>query len=158
MTTTQGNSPQVADFRGRVEQRVNEGGRFGNPVWSDREDGSTLTTRWPLTEDLYLEVTIRPLLPQVRVGIVTDDRWKSEEIEQSVQDSGDNMAEFLEVALAEVGLDWEDPPVEHYRHEGRWFSFITPIELQSLDDLATRELKDRVTHLIEGYANSYGTL
>ena len=158
MPITEAQVKQVADFRAWVEQRLDREGRFGAPCWADREDGSTLTTRWPIGETLYLEVTLRPMLPQVRVGIVTDDRWKSEEIEQAIQDSGDSMVEFLEVALSEVGLDWEDPPVEHYRHEGVWYSFMTPIDLTSLDELHDDATHNKIMLLIDGYANSYGKL
>ncbi len=158
MTLTQAQTQQLADFRYWVEHLVSADGRFGEPERSDREDGSTLTTRWSVAEDLHLEVSLRPLIPQVRVGMVTDDRWKSEEIEQAIQDSGDSMSEYLELAFSEVGLDWEEPPVEHYRHEGKWFSFVTPLELPSLDALNDRPVRDQIAQMIRGYTNSYGNL
>jgi len=158
MAITQEQQTLVTDFRGWVERRLADEGRFGAPQWSDRDDGSTLTTRWSVAEDAMIEVALRPLIPQLRVGLVTDDRWKSEEIEQGIQDSGDSMSEYLEVALSEVGLDWEDPPVEHYRHEGTWYSFITPIELGSLDELGSNAVREKTKMLIDGYANSYGAL
>jgi hypothetical protein len=68
------------------------------------------------------------------------------------------MSEYLEIALAEAGLDWVDPPVEHYRDQGRWYSFVTPIDLQRPSDLADAALRTKVTQLIEGYISSYGTL
>lgn len=158
MTSTPQSSPAVEDFRAWIENQLDADDRFGEADTFDREDGSTLTTRWSLSDDLLLEVTLRPLIPQVRVGVVTEDRWKSEEIEQAIEDSGDTMSEYLEIALAEAGLDWLDPPVEHYRDQGRWFSFITPIDLKRPEDLADAGLRQRVMQLINGYVDSYGAL
>ncbi|HRX84782.1 MAG TPA: hypothetical protein P5572_07170 [Phycisphaerae bacterium] len=158
MAITQEQTKQVEEFRAWVEQQLDGDDRFGTSDTFDREDGSTLTTRWTLSDDLMLEVTVRPLIPQVRVGVVTEDRWKSEEIEQAIEDSGDNMSEYLEVALAEVELDWVDPPVEHYRDQGRWYSFVTPIDLTRLAELSDAAVQKKVLQLIDGYVNSYGSL
>jgi hypothetical protein len=107
---------------------------------------------------LYVQVSLRPLIPQIRIGVVTDDRWKSEEIEQAVQDSGDTMDEFLELGLSDAGLDWEAPPVEHYRDQGKWFSFITPLEIDTIEKLADDAVREKVIQVIKGYSLSYGKL
>lgn len=158
MVLTEAQIQTIAQFRTWVDERLAADAAFGPPVHSDRPDLSTLTTRYRLGRKLHLEVTIRPLLPQVRVGIVTDDRWRSEELEDGVESSGDSMEEFLEVAFAEAGLDWEEPPVEHYRHEGTWYSYITPVDLKSLDELSAPELREKVGRMIAGYVASYGQL
>lgn len=158
MGLTEIQAAQVADFRNWLEGRLAGDERLGPPLRDDHEDGSTLTTRHRLGEDLYLEVALRPLIPQVRVGIVTDNRWKSEELEDAVESSGDTMAEFLEVAFAEAGLDWENPPVEHYRDQGRWFTFITPLALDDLQELADDALRAKTLQMIAGYLASYGRL
>lgn len=158
MTITQHQAQLVAEFRAWLDQRFAADDRYAEPQRFDRADGSTLTTRWPIGNRLMLEVTVRPLIPQVRVGIVTDDRWRSGEIEDAIETSGDSMSEFLEVALAEVGLDWSDPPVEHYREQGKWFSFATPVELQSLDELADAALRGKICQVVDAYACSYGAL
>ena len=155
---TQTPAQSTIEFRQWAESLLAEQPNAGKSVDSDREDGSTLTTRWPVADDLFLEITVRPLIPQVRIGIVTDDRWKSEEIEQAIQDSGDNMSEYLELAFSEAGLDWEEPPVEHYRHEGKWFSFITPLEIGSLGALDDDAMRDKVARMVRGYLASYGKL
>jgi hypothetical protein len=158
MAITEKQTKHIVEFRTWVELQLAADDRFGELERFDREDGSTLTVRWPVGEILQLEVTLRPLIPQVRVGIVTEDRWKSEEIEQAIEDSGDSMSEYLEIALAEAGLDWQGPPVEHYRDQGRWFSFITPIELAHIEDLADERVRSKVMQLVNGYVNSYGAL
>jgi len=158
MTTDDDKSGFVKAFRAWVEAKLAKNDTYHAPQHFDRDDGSTLTARWPMHGSLWLEVTVRPLIPQVRVGIVTEDRWKSEEIEDAIETSGDNMSEYLEVALAEAGLDWSDPPVEHYRDQGRWFSFVTPIELSQIQQLADDQLRTRVLQLIEAYTASYGAI
>jgi len=157
-TLTPAQLDSVAAFRDWLTEQLAVNERMGPAQTDDRDDGSTLTTRWPIGENLFMQVTLRPLIPQVRVGIVTDDRWKSEEIEQGVQDSGDTMEEFLELGFSDAGLDWDEPPVEHYREQGKWYSFITPVELASLDELAAQKLRDKVLRMINGYLISYGTL
>jgi hypothetical protein len=160
MTLTDMQQKQAIAFRAEVDARLADDSRLADPQRDDRPDGSTLTSRYPVrdNEHVYLEVTVRPLIPQVRIGIVTDDRWKSEEIEEGIESSGDTMEEYLEVAFAEAGLDWEEPPVEHYRGDGKWFSFVTPLELTSLDDLAGEAVRAKVMQMIAGYLDSYGKL
>lgn len=158
MTQTQINTTQVTQFREWVAAQLAGDETFGDPMVEDRPDGSTLTTRWPIGESLYLEVTVRPHLPQVRVGLVTDDRWKSEELEQGVEDSGDSMEEFLELGFDEAGLEWEEPPVEHYRDQGKWFSFMTPVDLERVSQLGDESIRDKVMKMIRGYCLSYGKL
>lgn len=154
LTATQAQA--VEKFRTWMDGELARAGGFGAPQRADRPDGSTLTTRYPLERKLFLEVTVRPLLPQVRVGIVTDDRWRSEELEEGIETSGDNMSEYLEVAFSEAGLDWENPPVEHYRHEGIWYSYVTPVDLKSPDDLGGEALRAKLMKMIQGYMHSYG--
>lgn len=158
MTLTATQSQAVEKFRAWMDGELARQGGFGAPQRSDRPDGSTLSTRYPLERKLFLEVTVRPLLPQVRVGIVTDDRWRSEELEDGVETSGDNMSEYLEVAFAEVGLDWVEPPVEHYRHEGTWYSYVTPVDLKSADELSDADLRAKLMKMVKGYVDSYGKL
>lgn len=158
MAQTQIDSTQVSQFREWVAERLKDDETFGEPQADDRADGSTLTTRWPISESLYLEVTVRPHIPQVRIGVVTDDRWKSEELEQSVEDSGDSMEEFLELGFDEAGLEWEEPPVEHYRDQGKWFSFMTPLDLDRVSQLGDQSVRDKVMKMIHGYCHSYGKL
>jgi hypothetical protein len=156
MTLTDTQTRLCREFRAWIDASLEGDPRFGEPVREDREDNSTLTTRYPMANALYLEIALRPLIPQVRVGIVTDDRWRSEELEDKVEESGDSMGEFLEVPFAEAGLDWDEPPVEHYRADGKWFSFITPLDLDGIGELADDAVRHKVRKMIEGYVNSYG--
>ena len=147
---------QVADFRRWVEGELSRSSRFASPSHDDREDHSTLTTRWPVGESVWIEVTIRPLIPQVRVGVVTDNRWISEEMEQVIEDSGDTMSEFVGLGFCDVGLDWAEPGVEHYRDKMKWMCFITPLELKSLDELASAETRRKVRLMVDGYCAAFG--
>lgn len=158
MTLTEPQTQLTQSFRQWLRKELESDNLFGAPQDDDREDGSTLTTRWPIADDLFIQVSLRPMIPQIRVGVVTDDRWKSEEIEQGVQDSGDTMDEFLELGFADAGLDWEEPPVEHYRDQGKWFSFITPLEIDAIEQLEDGKVREKVMQMIKGYCLSYGKL
>ncbi len=151
MPLTDEQKAKIAAFREFVERMVGADERFGACERSDREDLSTLASRWKVEEGVWYELTVRPFLPQVRAGIMTDDRWKSEDFEQKIEDSGDTMQEFVEMGFEAAGLDWVEPPVEHYRDQGRYFYFATPLDLKSLDQLDDTATRDKVLKMIEGY-------
>jgi hypothetical protein len=144
----------IAAFRDWLEASTPPGGaaleRF------DREDESTLATRWPAAERTWWEVAVRPFLPQVRVGVLTDDRWKSEELEQRIEDSGDTKSEYVEEGFEAAGLSWSEPPVEHYREHGKFFYFATPLELGDVRELADDLVRTRVRQMLAGYRAVFG--
>ncbi len=146
----------VEAFRRYIEDSVANDERYGEPARHDREDGSTLAVRFNAGKSCWFEVALRPLIPQVRVGFLTDDRWKSEEIEQAIQDSGDTMPEFVGLGFADAGLDWEEPPVEHYRESGEYYYFATPLEVEDLVDLDRDELRNKVLRMLDGYLLAFG--
>lgn len=151
MPLTEEQRKTVADFRDWIEAAVRRDAHFQNMERADREDESTLATRWQSGTNLWYEVTVRPFLPQARVGVMTDDRWLSEELEQKIEDSGDTMQEFVEMGLEAAGLSWLDPPVEHYRDQGKYFYFATPLDLRSIDGLADGAIREKILHMLEGY-------
>lgn len=155
MPVTEADRRTLADFRDWIEAAMHSEPGFDAPSRHDREDGSTLATRWAAGSHLWLELAIRPLLPQVRVGVLTDDRWKSEELEQMIEDSGDSMNEFVEQGFSDCGLDWTEPPVEHYRDQGRYFYFATPLDLGSLEELNTDAVRQKARRMLLGYASAF---
>lgn len=146
----------VEAFRCYIEDLVLIDDRYGEAERHDRDDESTLATRFSAGLSCWFEVAVRPMIPQVRVAFLTDDRWKSEEVEQAIQDSGDTMEEFVEVGFAEAGLDWKEPPVEHYRDGGTHFYFATPLEVEDLVDLDREETRNKTLHMLDGYLISFG--
>lgn len=146
----------IRDFRTWMEQHVGRGSQWAGPQRQDREDESTLASRWPAGENLWYEVALRPHLPQVRVGVLTDNRWKSQELEQIIDDSGDTMSEFLELGFETAGLEWPAPPVEHYREHNQCFYFATPLDLHRLDDLGHEAIRRKVLQMLEGYYHAFG--
>lgn len=142
-------------FRDRLETSLRGDERFGPPERVDRDDDSTLQSRFAVGERLWLELALRPFLPQVRVGIMTDDRWRSEDLEDAIESSGDEMGEFVEMGFEEAGLTWKDPPVEHYRDQGKYFYFATPLDLKALSELDSDMVFDRTRRMFEGYFEAF---
>lgn len=145
----------IEDFRRWIERAVTDLDLFGEISHHDRDDSSTLATRWAWGRDTWLEIAIRPFLPQVRVGLMTADRWKSGDLEQMIEKSGDTMQEFIELGFENVGLNWSEPPVEHYRLDNRYFYFVTPLDLRSLDPLTRDDIRGKVCKMVEGYYRAF---
>ncbi|QDV89202.1 hypothetical protein RAS2_02660 [Phycisphaerae bacterium RAS2] len=158
MVITAAQRDLVDSFRSSFEDAFARDDRFKAPARHDRPDGSTLAVRWPTAanEHVWLEIAVRPLIPQVRVGILTDDRWKSEDFEEKIEESGDTMSEFVEMGFEEAGLTWLDPPVEHYREDRTFFYFATAVELPRLDDLAMPAVREKARQMFEGYFHAFG--
>lgn len=158
MTSMQSTAALVEAFRRTLEDSLKNDVRFSGASRHDREDGSTLATRWQAAanEHVWFEVAVRPGIPQVRVGVLTDDRWKSEDFEQKIEESGDTMSEFVEMGFEEAGLEWIDPPVEHYREESRFFYFATAFEPGGPEDLASESVRKKARRMFEGYYHAFG--
>lgn len=146
----------IADFRARVRGRFSGDARVTAVQELDRDDWSTLSTRFQVAPRLWLEAALRPNLPQLRAGILTDDRWTNEELEEKIEESGDTMPEFVEMGFEEAGLEWVQPTVEHYRDQGVYFCFATALEIKSLEELRSEAVFDKFCRMIEGYARAFG--
>ena len=144
----------IQAFRAWIESAIETGSRFGGWERIDRQDESTLITRWAAGQDEFYEVAIRPGLPQVRVGLITEDRYKSRDFEQMIEGSGDTMQEFVALGFETAGLDWAQPPVEHYR-QGQDYYFVTPVDLPSLDQLNDEAFRIKVHLIFEGYYHAF---
>ncbi len=156
MPLTEKQREQIEEFRSYIEDTVAADDRYGEKQRLDREDESTLATRFAAGTHAWFEVAIRPFIPQIRVGFLTDDRWKSEECEQAIEESGDTMQEFIGMGFSDAGLDWPEPPVEHYREGGQYFYFATPLALDGLADLELDEIRDKTIRMLEGYFIAFG--
>lgn len=145
----------IREFRESFENRCRGDARFRGVSRLDREDGSTLSTRFEVAPRLWLELAIRPGIPQLRAGILTDDRWKNEDLEDKIEETGDTMNEFVELGFQEAGLEWPNPPVEHYRDQGKYFCFTTPIELPSVAALADPAVFEKAGRMLDGYYEAF---
>ena len=65
---------KIESFRRRFREKYAGDARFLGIEDADREDGSALATRFRVADHLWLEVCLRPHIPQLRAGIVTDDQ------------------------------------------------------------------------------------
>ncbi len=117
----------------------------------DRADHWTMTTRWPIGDRWWLELVVRPTLPQICVIVATDDSDRSLDAERMIAESTLTTREFVGTAFVECGLNWPDPPVEHYREGADRFCFATPLDLDSLNELAGEAIRDKVLGMIDGY-------
>jgi hypothetical protein len=158
MAVTTEQRDKVESFRVHLETALAGDGRFAGSHRHDREDGSTLATRWSssVNEHVWFEIAVRPLIPPVRVGILTDDRWKSEDLEGKIEESGDTMSEFVEMGFHEAGLEWLEPTVEHFREEMKYFYFATAFELRDLEEMADSAIRDKARQMLEGYYHAFG--
>ena len=66
------------------------------------------------------------------------------------------MEEFVGVGMNEAGLDWDEPPVEHYRDGGEFFYFATPLAIEELPDLERDQVRNKVVRMLEGYLIAFG--
>lgn len=145
----------VGEFRSAIERSFAGDPRFSDVVRDDRPDESVLATRFAVLESVWMELTVRPFVPQLRAGIVTDDRWKNEELEERIEETGDTMAEFVELGFDDAGLEWRAPQVEHYRDQGKYFCFATSVELPSLAALREPQTADKARRMMEGYYHAF---
>lgn len=145
----------VERFRSAFEQRFSADARFGPVTREDRPDGALLSSRFAVGPSLWLEMAVRPFIPQVRAGITTDDRWKNEELEEKIEETGDTMSEFIEMGFEEAGLTWRNPPVEHFREHGKYFIFSTALDVPGLADLSNSDLMDKLARMFEGYRHAF---
>ncbi len=142
-------------FRKLVETRFAGDPRFRAAQRHDRDDGAALAHRFEVAPQLWMELCLRPAIPQLRAGIVTDDRWKSEELEQVIEDSGDTMSEFVEMGFEEAGLDWPAPIVEHARDQGKYFYFATAFEIPTIAALDDDSVQQKIFGVLEGYYRAF---
>jgi len=146
----------VDAFRSDVERRFGSVEGLGPALREDRPDGSVLASRFPAADRVWLEVTVRPTARQVRVGLVTDDRWKNEDFEDRIEESGDTMSEFVELGFDEAGLEWKNPLVEHFRDQGKYFCFATSLDLAGLEELTQPAVREKIGRMVEGYRIAFG--
>ena len=145
---------QIIDaFRTWIESAVDD--ELRSIERHDREDESVLATRWKVNNHLWYEVAVRPLLPQVRIGVMTDDPWRSKDFEQMIADSSLTIQEFVGLGFEAAGLDWPDPPVEHYREWDRYFYFVTPTDLKSIEQLADEAFREKASRILAGYQHAF---
>ncbi|HNQ24189.1 MAG TPA: hypothetical protein PKK06_13965 [Phycisphaerae bacterium] len=146
----------IEEFRTYIESMVSGDERYGPAQRADAADDSEFASRFALGSYGAVEMAIHPSGPQVRVGFLTTDKARDEEIEQGIQEAGETVSQFVGLGFHDAGLGWYDPPVERYRDD-RGFHFTTAFQLDELDALATPEIRDWVLRMLEGYVIAFGT-
>jgi hypothetical protein len=141
----------IEQFLGTLATRLADLDTLSPPGRVAREDGTAISLRFEVAAHVWLDLTLRPDVPQVRAGIMTDDRWVSEDLEQAIEDSGDTMSEFVELGFEEADLAWLGPPVEHYREQGQYFYFSTGFEPSSTAALVEPDVMVKAERMVRGY-------
>lgn len=145
----------IVEFRAWIEVAVGERLPFSSPEHHDREDAWSLTTKWQSEPHIWYEIALRPFLPQLRVGILTDDPDRSGDFEQMIAAADFTLQEFVAHGLKAAGLAWPDPPVEHYCERGCSFYFATPLDLKSIDVLADHSFREEAFRVLLGYHGAF---
>lgn len=146
----------VEAFRVYIEDMVAADERYGAVERRDDEDESTLATRFEAGPSCWFEVAVRPMIPQIRVGFLTNDRQRSEDIELAIQESGGTVGQFVEVGFSDAGLNWPEPPVEHHHDGEESFFFTTPWDIEDLVDLDLDEIRNKTLRMLDGYLIAFG--
>ena len=156
MPLTERDRENVDAFRCYIEDLVVSDDRYGPAGRHDREDESTLATRFDAGPGCWFEVALWPMIPRIHVGFLTTDQGKSEEIQQAIHESGESVEQLVAAGFADAGLDWAEPPVEHYLDERGGFYFATPLQVEDLVDLDTEGVRNTVLRMLEGYLIAFG--
>jgi hypothetical protein len=151
MSLTVGELAVIELFRAEVQSLVEIRLGLSQAERHDRDDHWIMATRWPVARRWWLEMAVRPTLPQICVGLVTDDPDRSRDTEKLIADSNLTIQEFVGLGFKEAGLDWPEPVVVHCREGADRFCFVTPLELESLEDLASGAMRDKVLGMLDGY-------
>lgn len=145
----------VESFREFVEDAVAGDERYGEPAQLVASAGSTIGTRFDMTEECWLEVSVRTPVPEVRVGFVTTDPAVRDGITEMLSDSGQSLASFVGAGFDEAGLDWPNPTVDSSSSANE-FAFTTPVKLDELSELRADDIRDKVIRMLEGYLIAFG--
>jgi hypothetical protein len=138
-------------FRSGVETLAGTKLGLSDPERHDRDDHWIISIRWLIDQHWWLELIIRPTLPQVRVGVVTDDQDRCRDVEKMIVDSSLNLREFIGLGFKSAGLNWAEPLVERFREGADRFCFATPLDLSSLEDLTGELIRDKILKMLDGY-------
>jgi hypothetical protein len=141
----------IESFRGGVEALAGTRLGLGGLHREDREDGWILASRWQADRKSSYELSIRPTIPQVRVGLLTEDPERDRDLAKMIEETGLTVREFVGLAFRQAGLDCPNPPVEHYREAEARYCLATPLDLQSLEDLSGEAMRDKVLAMLDGY-------
>lgn len=71
---------------------------------------------------------------RIYVSLVMKDRWLSESIEAELMHTGDSIEELLDEELEDAGYEGSPLPVEHFRSEDMYFTFRSPVPVESAAD------------------------
>ena len=156
MPLSEHDSERVDAFLTYIEDTNAADERYGRSQRHQRDDGTTVATRFEAGPSCFFEVAVRPLVPQVRVAFLTDDQETSEEFEQTIEDFDGTMEEFVGAGLQEAGLPWPDPQVEHGRDDGNYFYFATTLDLEDPGDLDEDATRNKTLRMLEGYLIAFG--
>ena len=146
----------MESFRTFIEDSVSSDDRYGTASRHDRPDRSLLATRFHAGGPCWFELAIRPAVPDVRVGFVTDDPVTNDGVLELISDAGQSLSEYVQAGLREAGLDEPEMMVVHHQNEGNTYSFTTSFKLDELADLDSDDVRDKTLQVLEGFLIAFG--
>ncbi len=148
---------EVDSFLDYVADFSDSDDRYGLAVRLEREDESLFATRFEVGPSAWLEVGVWPSVPEVRIGVVTDEPATGEEIVAGIEADDVSLTDALAAALVDAGLNWPEPPIEKDGVTTEEFRLTTPIELEELSDLDVGflDVRDKSMRLLEAYLNVF---
>jgi len=149
MRLTQEQQSTIRRFREAVESYALRELFTGAPVRID--DEAVLASRFSSGPHVWYVLGIQPSLPQFHVGLVTDDPDRSRDFERMIEETGVTIREFVQLGFEAAGLVWRDPPVHHYRDRWNAFFFVTPVDVPSVDVLASPDVVHKAERMLRGY-------
>lgn len=113
-------------------------------------EGEAIRVRLPLNEETYFFVSVLEDDLLVRVGLATEDKELSEELEEAATERSGSLTEFLQAALGtDDELEFE---VQHFHDDVYYFASEIPFQREV--DLNARIIREPLSLYLEGYINA----
>lgn len=109
-------------------------------------EGETIRVRFTCNAQTHFFVSVFEEDGLLRIGLASESESLSKEIEETAEESGDSLTEFVEVAMdAEDELEHE---VTHFHSDMYYFSSDLPYQRE--EDLASSILRDEIIYYLDG--------
>lgn len=114
-------------------------------------EGETVRIRFVCHPQTHFFVSVFEDDGFLRVGLATEDESLNQEIEDAINESGDSLTEFVEIAMdAEDELEHE---VANFHSDMYYFASDIPYNREQ--ELATSTLRDAIIYYLDGIVTAF---